>query len=418
MIDLDYFRDFKINYIANLFFLSIVICRQCLLHFNLTRPIPLVQQLNPHLRWLSQSSQAMEDEAEALSSNPSQPFNESDALDPAIEKKRAAMLERLSNRHQSLAPKSNESDSSFESTSSFLSRFADSKSSIEAQIAQCRLTCHSDSTQLKSNLDKISSSISDLEKLVAENSYFLPSYEVRSSLQTISELKQSIDNLSSDLIPKKKFSFKNKTAKKTSVIDLKKEEEQDKEAVIGINKKMNFTVPHSPGFRNKKGEILVRNFKDSEIGEFTISDLDSCEVRLMGSVRSLFVHKLRNCRVYGGPVIGSILIEGAEGCVFVIASHQIRIHNAKATDFYLRVRSRPIIEDSNGVRFSPYCLSYEGIEGDLKDAHLDEETGNWANVDDFRWLRAIQSPNWSILPVNERIDMVTISDLDSGAQEF
>jgi hypothetical protein len=49
--------------------------------------------------------------------------------------------------------------------------------------------------------------------------------------------------------------------------------------------------------------------------------------RSNNAVGSLFFHRLRNCRVYAGPVIGSVLIDEAEGCVFVMASHQIRIHN-------------------------------------------------------------------------------------------
>ena len=116
--------------------------------------------------------------------------------------------------------------------------------------------------------------------------------------------------------------------------------------------------------------------------------------------------------MYVGSVFGSVLIEEVEGCMFVLASHQIRIHHARESDFYLRARSRPIIEDCNGVRFAPYCLSYDGIERDLREANLEEETGNWANVDDFRWLRAVQSPNWSVLPENERVGGVTISNLD------
>lgn len=164
-----------------------------------------------------------------------------------------------------------------------------------------------------------------------------------------------------------------------------------------------------------ENEVLVKEFRSNEekIGEFTLSDLTNCEVRLMGSLRALFVHKLTNCRVYVGPVFGSVLIEEVEGCVFVMASHQIRIHHAKGTDFYLRARSRPIIEDCSGVRFAPYCLCYDGIEEDLKKSNLNEETGNWANVDDFRWLRAVQSPNWSVLPESDRIGTVNIFDLET-----
>ncbi|KAK7318621.1 hypothetical protein RJT34_03324 [Clitoria ternatea] len=329
---------------------------------------------------------------------------EDDADKDKQQKKHLAMLERLSKRSQT---RSDNADSSSESTSSILSRFSHLKSSIHSQLAQSQ-TLSSDPSHLKNHFNNISASISDLEKLVAENSYLLPSYDVRTSLKTISDLKHALDDLHSKLIPKKKFSFKNKSTKK------------DKDSLVPETKpphvsnldscKPSFAARESPGFRNKTGEVLVAEVRGSEVGEFTVSDLDSCEVRIIGCVRAIFVHRLRNCRVYVGPVTGSVLIEEAEGCVFVMASHQIRIHGARRSDFYLRVRSRPIIEDSGGVRFAPYCLSYRGIEEDLCGAGLDAETGNWSNVDDFKWLRALQSPNWSILPENERVGIVDISD--------
>lgn len=65
---------------------------------------------------------------------------------------------------------------------------------------------------------------------------------------------------------------------------------------------------------------------------------------------------------------------------------------SQATDFYLQVRSGLIIEDSSAVRFAPYRLFYEGIDEEPGDSGRGEETGNWANVDDFKWLRAVQSP--------------------------
>ncbi|KAF7839946.1 tubulin-folding cofactor C [Senna tora] len=344
---------------------------------------------------------------------------QTETLDPDLQKKHLSMLERLSNRNQNRLDNSltrrSESESSsspsFESTSSFFSRFSDLKCSIESQLVDSR-TVSLDPTQLKSYFEKISASISDLEKLVAENSYFLPSYDVRSSLKTVSDLKQSLENLNSELIPKKKFSFKNKANRKESVVAEVKEPPVSN-CNNALPEKMRFMVPDSPGFRSKVGQVLVESFRGSEVGEFTISDLDSCEVRIIGRLRALFVHRLKNCRVYVGPVMGSVLIEEVEECIFVMASHQIRIHSAKRSDFYLRVRSRPIIEDTSSVRFASYCLTYEGIEEDLRDANLDDETGNWANVDDFKWLRAIQSPNWSILPENERVRIVDISTRES-----
>ncbi|CAJ1938117.1 unnamed protein product [Sphenostylis stenocarpa] len=334
-----------------------------------------------------------------------------DETEKQKQKKHSAMLERLSKRGQT---RSTNPESSAESTSSFFSRFSTLKTSIESQLDQSQ-SFSSDPTNLKLHFQSISQSISDLEKLVAENSYLLPSYDVRTSLKTVSDLKNSLENLTNQLIPKRKFSFKNKPTKK-----------DDKDTAIPQPKQPSqlstldtrLAVRESPGFRNKVGEVLVARFRGSEVGEFAVSDLDSCEVRILGSVRALFVHRLKNSRVSVGPVTGSVLIEEAEGCVFVLASHQIRIHAARKCDFYLRVRSRPIIEDCNGVRFAPYCLSYRGIEEDLRGAGLDTETGNWENVDDFRWLRAVQSPNWLVLPESERVGIVDLSNLKNGDEEI
>ncbi|KAF5205739.1 Tubulin-specific chaperone c [Thalictrum thalictroides] len=340
--------------------------------------------------------------------------------DESISQKHSAMIERLTNLHQSRLQQqeiSHKSDSnsspSFESTKSFLDRFSSLKQSIETELDRCRNVTDrkSKSSLIKSDLEKVLLSISNLEKLVAENSYFLPNYEVRSSLKTISDLKEKLELVNSELLPKKKFAFKSKS----------KTKEQNKVVVnenVGKVNAVDTTVKvrDSPGFRDKEGVVLIKHFGDSEEGEFTLENLNSCEIRLIGRLRALFVHKLKNCRVFVGPIMGSVLIEQVEDCLLMLASHQIRIHHAKKTDFYLRVRSRPIIEDSNGVRFAPYLLVYDGIENDLKECSLYEDTGNWGNVDDFRWLRAVQSPNWSVLPEEERNGTVDISKLETSSE--
>lgn len=326
--------------------------------------------------------------------------------DPITQRKHAAMIERLSNLHQSrISNKADPKDPSFESTKSFLLLFTNSKQAIESSLTQIQqIPERNPNVDLKPDLEKISLSISDLEKLVAENSYFLPPYEVRSSLKTISDLKRTLDSVTSQVKPRKIFSFKNKPAKKPETANFVTKDTNKNEQ----EHQSSYKAKDSPGFRSRENDTLVKEFKGSEIGEFVLSDLNNCEVRLTGCFRTLFINRLQNCKIYVGPVFGSILIEEVEGCLFVLASHQIRIHHAKGSDFYLRCRSRPIIEQSFGVRFSPYCLCYDGIENDLKDSNLYDDTESWANVDDFQWLRAVQSPNWSILPESQRIDTVKI----------
>ncbi|CAN0927239.1 Tubulin-folding cofactor C [Linum grandiflorum] len=326
----------------------------------------------------------------------------------ALEKKRQAMIDRLSNRHQSRSISKPLEDNN-NIVASFSSKFADSKHSLETLLAKSSSLAH-DPSALRSHLDGISSSISSLEQFVAESSYSLPSYELRSALKSVAELKQSLETQSAELLPKKKFSFRNKSATGNNKFSAPVQPPE----IPSPSPLPAFMIRESPGFRNREKETLTKNFKGLEIGEFTVSELDSCEVRLTGCVNALFFNKLKNCKVYTGPVIGSVLIEEVEDCVFVLASHQIRIHNAKSCDFYLRVRSRPIIEDCSEVRFAPYCLRYDGIDEELKEAGLEEESGKWANVDDFKWLKNLQSPNWSVMEESERIGCVEIKELGNG----
>ncbi|MED6118213.1 hypothetical protein PIB30_000842 [Stylosanthes scabra] len=217
---------------------------------------------------------------------------------------------------------SSSSSPAFESTSSYLTRFSNLKSSIESQLTHSHSLSTSDPSQLKSHFEQISASISHLENLVAQNSY-----DVRSSLKTIADLKHALEALTSELLPKKKFSFKNKPA-------TKKDTTNNNTTVITPQESKQQLPPNpnrdSPGFRNKSGEVLAG------------------------------VRRLKNSRVYVGHVMGSVLIEDVEGCVFAMASHQIRIHGATRSDFYLRVRSRPIIEDSNGVRLRRTACAMKG----------------------------------------------------------
>eukprot|EP00899_Mesostigma_viride_P009810 jgi/Mesvir1/18830/Mv11431-RA.1 len=160
------------------------------------------------------------------------------------------------------------------------------------------------------------------------------------------------------------------------------------------------------GFEGRTGETILLELNPSERGEVSLTNLRRCEVYLRGSAGAMFIHGLEDCRVHCGPVAGAVHVDGVTGCVFMLASHQLRIHHAQRTDFYIRVRSTPIVEYVSGVRFAPYNYTYEGLDKHLASTDLLEETGLWQKVDDFRWLRAVASPNWSVLPEAERVPAV------------
>ena len=89
------------------------------------------------------------------------------------------------------------------------------------------------------------------------------------------------------------------------------------------------------------------------------------------------------------------------------------MHESRNVRVYLDVRSRPIIEDCEGIGFAPAPVAtvpvreaaVGGVEGGKPKEEGDEAAAAlWAQVDDFKWLKAEPSPNWRVLPLAERVE--------------
>ncbi|GLI69628.1 hypothetical protein VaNZ11_014295 [Volvox africanus] len=139
-------------------------------------------------------------------------------------------------------------------------------------------------------------------------------------------------------------------------------------------------------------------------GDFVLLNLTRCRVVLLGRLRALRIAGLRNCTVVSGPVTGACFVDDVRGSNLSLATYQVRVHRTYGTDLFLRVRSKPIIEHSTGIRVAPWAAAVAPdakMEGLLQAHMLAEETGCWQQVDDFGWIKSVQSPNWCVLSPEE-----------------
>ena len=113
-----------------------------------------------------------------------------------------------------------------------------------------------------------------------------------------------------------------------------------------------------------------------------------------GEIKSMYIKNVESCVIVcDAPVDGAAHVDNALNCTMYIEARQLRVHNANNCTFYLKVHSGPIIEDSKVVKFAPL----DSDESCSKDCR-----GLWSQVQDFGWLKQIASPNWSVLPPEER----------------
>ena len=128
----------------------------------------------------------------------------------------------------------------------------------------------------------------------------------------------------------------------------------------------------------------------------------------------LTLKNIKRSLIIAGHVAGAAHITGVEDSIVVVASRQVRMHDCKNVDIYLHCASRPIIEDCSNIRFSPIpechvslcklLLLCGMLISTVKMIASEKPVYNqWDQVDDFKWLKAEHSPNWSILPEDQRL---------------
>ncbi|KAI4136140.1 MAG: hypothetical protein LQ347_000069 [Umbilicaria vellea] len=111
----------------------------------------------------------------------------------------------------------------------------------------------------------------------------------------------------------------------------------------------------------------------------------------------LTLKNIKESLIVCGHVNSAAHVTGVEGSVLVVASRQFRMHECRDCVVYLDCSSRPIIEDCKGIRFAPLPKAY------VVDTPASFQPNQWDQVDDFRWLKMEHSPNWSVLPPEERV---------------
>ncbi|XP_005989154.1 tubulin-specific chaperone C [Latimeria chalumnae] len=324
----------------------------------------------------------------------------------SMEEKKSKIPERLQKRNlqrqQELERKKQERESQMvkeEKTSPFNVRFNSEKAAIEKMLESSEEVSKE---SLAGYFEEVAAKLQELQKLVNDSMMFLPSYDLRQAQEGLQKLQGILGEKREELLPKKRFVFKSRKKEASAPKETKSDDSMDAVALKGADRKA--LMENISGFFNLDSQLLTKSRDEIDQKDVLLSNLSNCTVKLFGTPSTLHIKDVTNSKVLCGPVSTSIFIDRCSGCVFAFPCQQLRTHNTMETKVYLHVTSRAIIEDCSNVQFAPFNWSYDGIEKDFEVAGLDSTKNNWSDVDDFNWLAFNkQSPNWSILPEEERV---------------
>ncbi|KAK7908940.1 tubulin folding cofactor C- variant 1 [Apiospora marii] len=189
--------------------------------------------------------------------------------------------------------------------------------------------------------------------------------------------------------------------------DYNKEMAQGSEGNPGV-RKPSFSSAHTIAIYDHAGlHIILPSSASRATASGALTNLESCVVDMTVPTSSstsgvpfagLVLKNIRGSLLVCGTVAGPVHITGVRNSTVVVAARQVRIHECENVDLYLHCGSHPIIEDCSGMRFAPIPATY--YTGKAEEVGAENQ---WDRVDDFKWLKAESSPNWRVLPEEERV---------------
>ncbi|KAK9507496.1 hypothetical protein O3M35_007343 [Rhynocoris fuscipes] len=311
-----------------------------------------------------------------------------------------SLLRRNEERQELLKKK--EENAGPNQAEAFKTAFKEKYSEIEELLDSCH-DLAGDKNKISERLNEISRELNILSKFLAASSMFLIAYDVKICTKSIQQLQDKMTEIEANLLPKKKFGFSSRIDKKKNInknkddIDSSEIKSTPKLSLIssGIN---------SCGFTSRNDEELSLLHDEVYNRDVLLSNLNRCTVYIKGSPNTIHVVSSSKCKIMTGPVATSIMVETCTDSTFSVACQQLRVHNTYDCDFYIHVTTKAIIEDSQRVRFAPYNFYYPDVDIHFGLTGLNTDINNWKDIDDFNWLvNNKHSPNWSIIPLGERI---------------
>jgi hypothetical protein len=97
--------------------------------------------------------------------------------------------------------------------------------------------------------------------------------------------------------------------------DPQQQQQQDQQQPSSGDKAASASARGGSTIRGLRGQVLAPSREEVAGQEFTLSDLEDCTVFLLAPLAALFMHGLRRCRIYSGPVAGACFVEGARLCI-------------------------------------------------------------------------------------------------------
>jgi len=106
--------------------------------------------------------------------------------------------------------------------------------------------------------------------------------------------------------------------------------------------------------KDKENETLYRHYGELNGADFKLRKNKNCEIYILDLSKGMYIDDCEDCKIFCGPIDGSVFIRGSKNCQFSIIARQVRFRNCENLKVFTYCPSDPAVESSFNIYFAPF----------------------------------------------------------------
>ncbi|KAL8760405.1 MAG: hypothetical protein Q9199_000029 [Rusavskia elegans] len=256
---------------------------------------------------------------------------------------------------------------------------------LRGQIDKLKTTTF-DATVRDAAVTQCLTGINNLTIDIRSHAHDSASHDQRTYNEVIKGLNDQLQKVHSEIAPRRKFAFK--SAPKTvpagfsstvldgvPIADCSNQSSEQNPQVFGPEPAGISSSPTASSFTGLCNTLCLIPSPSHAGSGVVLADSNRCVIKCSVPSRTLTTKNVHNSVVVAGPINGAAHVTRLANSVLIVSCRQLRLHD---------------------LRFAPFqnFLRLGVPEGN--------QTNMWDQVNDFNWLKAGHSPNWTVLSLARR----------------
>ena len=106
--------------------------------------------------------------------------------------------------------------------------------------------------------------------------------------------------------------------------------------------------------KDKENETIYRHYGELNGADFKLRKNKNCEIYILDWSKGMYIDDCEDCKIFCGPIDGSVFIRGSKNCQISIIARQVRFRTCENLKVFTYCPSDPAVESSFNIYFAPF----------------------------------------------------------------